>query len=123
MTVPRHISDAITRLVKPSGSKLSTRETIEAHADHIVREHNRMLNAMIHYVDTGELQSPKIKEWAAGINRKNVEDAKVMRGVLTGALVKQPAFQGLSDGQALEAYGRLLINLYNLEVIGQPPLA
>jgi hypothetical protein len=123
MTVPRHISDAITRLVKPSGSKLSTRETLEAHADHIVSEHNRMLNAMIHFIDTGELSTPKIKEWAAGINRKNVADAKVMRGVLNGALVPAPKFQGLSDAQALEAYGRLLINLYNLEVIGQPPIA
>lgn len=123
MTVPRHISDAITRLVKPSGSKLSTRETIEAHADFITREHNRMLNAMIHFIDTGELSTPKIKEWAAGINRKNTEDAKVMRGVLAGALVAEPKFMGLSDGQALEAYGRLLINLYNLEIIGQPAIA
>jgi hypothetical protein len=123
MTVPRHISDAITRLVKPAGSKLTTRETIEAHADHIAREHNRMLKAMIHFIDTGEIATPKIKEWAAGINRKDAEAAKVMRGILTGALVAEPKFQGLSDGQALESYGRLLLNLYNLEVIGQPPIA
>lgn len=123
MTVPRHISEAITRLVKPSGSKISTRETLEAHADHIVSEHNRMLNAMINFLDTGELATPKIKEWAAGINRKNTEDAKYMRAVVKGALLPVPAFQGLSDGQALEAYGRLLINLYNLEVIGQPAIA
>jgi hypothetical protein len=123
MTVPNHIAAAITRLVKPSGSKLSTRETIEAHADKLVSDHNRILKAMIAFLDTGERSTPQIKEWTASIDRGNATDVATMRGVLVAALVKAPAFQGLSDGQALETYGRLLLNLYNLEVLGQPALA
>lgn len=123
MTLPRHITDAVTRLVKPAGSKLSTRETLEAHADNIVSNHNRIVTAMIAFLDTGNRSTPQIKEWAAGIDRGHAENVAIMRGVLEGARVKAAAFQGLSDAQALESYGRLLLNLYNLEILGQQPLA
>lgn len=123
MQIPQHISDAITRLVKPEGSKLSTREMLESHADKICGDHNRVLKAMVQFLDTGEISSRQIKDWAAGMDRTNAGDVATMKGVLQGALVTPPAFQGLSDARALEAYSRLLLNLYNLEIIGQPPIA
>lgn len=122
MSVPAHISQVITRLVKPEGSKLSTRETIEAHADKICNEHNATLKMMLAYLDTGE-QKSRIKEWAQSFDRNNAKDVATMRGVLTGAILPEPKFQGLSDAAALEVYGRLLVNLFCLEVAGQRPLA
>lgn len=123
MTIPQHISDAITRLVKPEGTKLSTRETIEAHADKICGDHNRVLKAMVHFLDTGEISTRQINEWARGMDRTKEADVATMRAILVGAMVTQPAFQGLSDARALEAYSRLLLNLYNLEIVGQPAIA
>lgn len=123
MTVPAHISQAITRLVKPTSTKSNLRETLEAHADTICSEHNRMLKAMIHYIDTGEVQTQQIKVWVAEFNRNDAQACRTMRGVLEGAMLTAPRFQGTSDEKALEAYGRLLLNLYNLEVIGQPAIA
>lgn len=123
MQIPLHISDAITRLVKPEGSKLSTRETIEAHADKICGDHNRVLKAMVQFLETGEISSRQIKDWAAVMDRTNASDVATMKGVLQGALVTPPTFEGLSDARALEAYSRLLLNLYNLEIVGQPPIA
>jgi hypothetical protein len=123
MSVPRHITEAITRLVKPEGTKASTRETLEAHVDKICSDHNRVLKAMVHYLDTGEMTSRQIKEWIASTPRNNPQEVAMMKGVLQGSMLTAPSFEGLSDSRALEAYGRLLLNLYNLEVIGQPPLA
>ena len=123
MTIPQHISDAITRLVKPDGTKLSTRETIEAHADKICGDHNRILKAMVQFLDTGEISTRQINEWARGIDRSNAADVATMRAILVGSMVTPPAFQGLSDARALEVYSRLLLNLYNLEIVGQPAIA
>jgi hypothetical protein len=123
MSTPPLIIEAITRLVKPDGTKVSTRETLEAHADRICSDHNRILTAMVQYLDTGEPITRQIKDWATEVNRNNPKDVAVMRGVLQSAMLAPPVFQGLSDARALEVYGRLLLNLYNLEVIGQPPLA
>lgn len=78
---------------------------------------------MIHYLDTGELTSRQIKDWATEVNRSNTKDVAILKSVLQGSILPPPAFQGMSDALALETYGRLLLNLYNLEIIGQPPMA
>lgn len=123
MTVPQHVADSITRIVRPSGSKLSTRETVEAHADKICREHNTITRAMIHYLETGEVSTPRIRQFAASVSRKDPQEVAMMKGVLEGTILPEPKFQGLSDAQALEAYSRLLLNVYTLEVVGQRAIA
>ena len=123
MSVPTEIANAITRLVKPEGTKLSTRETIEAHADKICSTHNEMLKAMLHYLNTGEVTSRRIQEWANEFKRDNANDVALMRDILTKALLDAPKFEGLSDAAALEAYGRLLLNLYSMEITGQGRIA
>jgi hypothetical protein len=123
MTTPQHIADAITRLVKPQGTYSCARETIEAHACKICHDHNRILVEMIYYLETGDVRSRQIKDWASETKRDDPLEVAMMKGVLEGAMVKLPSFEGLSDERALEVYGRLLLNLYNLEVAGQPPLA
>lgn len=123
MSIPTEIANAITRLVKPEGTKLSTRETIEAHADKICSTHNEMLKAMLHYLDTGEVSNRRIQDWAREFGRDNASDVELMRGVLNKAILEAPKFEGLSDAAALEAYGRLLLNLYSMEITGQGRIA
>ena len=110
----------ISRLVKPTKSQLSTRETIEAHADHICRQHNSVILTMIEFLNEGTAPSVQIKEWAETVDRSNTGECVVMCQVLTSALLPMPVFQGASDAAALETYGRLLLNLYSLEVLGSP---
>ena len=123
MPTSNEIATLVTRLVRPIASKLSTRETIEAHADHICSRHNRLLRDMQTYLDSAKVENSQIKAWADSFSRDDPKVVATMRGVLNEAIVKAPAFQGLSDVQAIEAYGRLLVNLVNLEVLGNPAFA